>query len=212
MTHLSTAELAKLAKVQKRQIQRILESGYPDLGATRTAGGHWVIPDTIKVRKWAMNHERWNRGSIPKEIEKLISKEGLVIPPDTDKENWWVIHKAVLLAKNLGINLRKKWLKASTDFGLEHFGMKYVSEIEIQLEMKLGYSPREKPKGLNPSDKSIGVVTIQGISQSFNLWHRKMKNEIETWEKVNLDQAIRLLYPMAVLCSQLIEKRRSLGE
>tara|TARA_R110000868_G_scaffold383653_2_gene650910 strand:+ start:2357 stop:2995 length:639 start_codon:yes stop_codon:yes gene_type:complete len=212
MTHLSTAELAKLAKVQKRQIQRILESGFPDLGATRTAGGHWMIPDTIKVRQWAMNHERWNRGSIPKEIEKLVSKEGLVIPADTDKEAWVVIHVAVLLAKKLGINLRKKWIKQSRIFGEEKYGLDLVADVEVQVEMKLGYDPTKKTKGLNPGDKSIGVVTIQGISQSFNLWHRKMKNEIETWEKAKLDQAINLLDPMVVLCSQLIEKRRSLGE
>jgi hypothetical protein len=212
MTHFSTAELAKLAKVQKRQIQRILESGFPDLGATRTVGGHWVIPDTIKVRNWAMNHERWNRGIVPKEIEKFVSKEGLMIPIDTKKIDWVVIHEAVLLAKNLGINLRNKWINQSRIFGSEKYGLDFLAEVEVQLEMKLGYDPTKKTKGLNPSDKSQGIVSIEGITQSFKLWHRKIKDEIETWEEARLDRAIELLEPMAATYAKLKAKRNSLGE
>jgi hypothetical protein len=212
MTHLSTAELAKLAKVQKRQIQRILESGFPDLGATRTAGGHWVIPDTIKVRKWAMNHERWNRGIVPKEIEKLLSKEGLMIPANTTKKDWVGIHNSVLLAHKIGINLRNKWIKQSRIFGAEKYGLDFLAETEVQIEIELGYDPTRKTKGMNPSDKSQGIVSIEGITQSFKLWHRKIKDEIETWEEARLDRAIELLEPMAATYAKLKAKRNSLGE
>jgi hypothetical protein len=66
MTLISTTELAKIANVEKRQIQRILERGVIDFGATKTPGGHWEIPDTVKVRRWAKNHERWKRGGSAK--------------------------------------------------------------------------------------------------------------------------------------------------
>jgi hypothetical protein len=66
MSHLSTLQLADLAGITKRQAQRILERGTPDLGASRTDGEHWVIPDTPAVRKWAKGYQRWRRGGLPK--------------------------------------------------------------------------------------------------------------------------------------------------
>jgi hypothetical protein len=66
MSHLTTQQLADLAGITKRQTQRVLDRGTPDLGASRTDGGHWVIPDTAAVRSWAKDHQRWRRGGLPK--------------------------------------------------------------------------------------------------------------------------------------------------
>ena len=48
MSHIPTAELARITGYTKRQIQRIAGS-FP--GAVRTVSGHWQIPDTQEVRE-----------------------------------------------------------------------------------------------------------------------------------------------------------------
>lgn len=49
MSHISTAELARLTGYTPRHIRRIAGT---ISGAVRTAGGHWQIPDSPAVREW----------------------------------------------------------------------------------------------------------------------------------------------------------------
>ena len=62
MSHIPTAELARLTGYTKRQIQR-MAGGIP--GAVRTAGGHWEIPDSPEVREWCSDMKK------KREAEKL---------------------------------------------------------------------------------------------------------------------------------------------
>ena len=39
-------------------------------------------------------------------------------------------------------------------------------------------------------------MTIEGLSQSFILWQRKMSDEIQGWDKDKLTRALDLLEPM----------------
>jgi len=112
MSHLSSKQLAELARITTRQAQRILDRGTPNLGATRTAGGHWIIPDTPEVRRWAREHQRW-KGRLRQPHEKLedhITPEflnwvneqmangpELNLPDDLTPEAWAEIHRNVLL-------------------------------------------------------------------------------------------------------------------
>jgi hypothetical protein len=51
MSHITTLQLSEIAGITKRHCQRLLVAGrVPD--AVRTNGGHWMIPDNAKVRKW----------------------------------------------------------------------------------------------------------------------------------------------------------------
>jgi hypothetical protein len=59
MSHLPTAQIAVLSGITKRQVQRLLVSGEIP-GAERTPGGHWRVPDTKELRRWAKNFQRWN--------------------------------------------------------------------------------------------------------------------------------------------------------
>ena len=131
MSHLSSKQLAELARITTRQAQRILERGTPNLGATRTPGGHWIIPDTPALRKWARKHQRWKRGG------------------------------------------------------------------------------SAKKSGLNPKDKSYGIVTIEGMSMSFELWQRKMRDEIARWDKRRIERAIELVEHMARLHAELLARLKS---
>ena len=112
MSHLSSKQLADLARLTTRQVQRILERGTPNLGATRTPGGHWIIPDTPEVRRWAREHERWKgklrqpQGKLEDHItpefenwvnEQMANGPELNLSDDLTPEAWAQIHRKILL-------------------------------------------------------------------------------------------------------------------
>ena len=57
MRLISTNDLAQLAGISKSHLQRLAAEGcIPD--SCRTAGGHWQIKDTAKVRHWAAQRKK----------------------------------------------------------------------------------------------------------------------------------------------------------
>ena len=65
MSHITTLQLSEMAGITKRHCQRLLVAGrVPD--AVRTSGGHWMIPDNAKVRKWCkkMRDEKHQRPAV----------------------------------------------------------------------------------------------------------------------------------------------------
>jgi hypothetical protein len=109
MSHLSSKQLAELAGLTTRQVQRILDRGTPNLGATRTEGGHWIIPDTPAVRVWAAKKERWKSSRTPQgkledhitpEFENWVNEQiangpELNLPDDLTPEAWAEIHNKI---------------------------------------------------------------------------------------------------------------------
>ena len=122
----------------------------------------------------------------------IITPEGLAIPDSTTQEGWTDLHRTILTCKRAA----GKWLSQSRKWATEKWGIDYVAETEVQLELALGIETKGKPAPLNPADKSKAIVTIEGISQSFALWHRKMASEVETWDRDRLKRALELLEPM----------------
>jgi hypothetical protein len=98
-------------------------------------------------------------------------------------------------------------LRKSRAFAAEKWGAEFVAEQEIQMEMDLGLpEPKDKPQPLNPEDKSRAIVTIEGISQSFALWQRKMAPEIERWDRVRLIKALALIEPIEAQARRIRER------
>lgn len=123
----------------------------------------------------------------------LFTLDGLKIPDNTDQDTWREIHKDILKCKAAA----SKWLNQSRKFAIGKWGEKYVAEAEVQLEFRLGLQqPKEKPR-LNPDDKSRALLNIEGISQSFSLWKRKMSSEIPYWTRAHKERALELLEPIA---------------
>jgi hypothetical protein len=78
-----------------------------------------------------------------------------------------------------------------------------MADTELQLELDLGLSlPPEKPT-LNPTDKTTAIVTIEGLSQKFQLWERKMSDDIGKWDKARLERALELLTPMETTAARI---------
>lgn len=116
----------------------------------------------------------------------IVYRDGLL------KEEWYEVHRRLRHSKEHAT----AWIKRSLEYGISKFGQEYVADSEVQMELELGIYKQDKPKTLNPPDKSKSVVTIEGIHQSFMLWQRKMSDEVEEWDKDKLRRALDLLEPM----------------
>ena len=125
----------------------------------------------------------------------------IAIPPNATRDDWERIHTITIICKHAA----KKWHKASADYGVEHYGVEFVAQVEVEVEaVQLGL-PMEvdgKP-ALNPADKSRVFVSIEGVNQSFLMWQRKMADEIPNWDKAKLQRALDLLTPVEQQAQEL---------
>jgi hypothetical protein len=123
------------------------------------------------------------------------------LPDDLTQDAWAEIHRNILLCRHAS----RTWLKQSRQYAEGRWGEDFVAETEVQYELALGLpEPEPKPK-LNPDDKSGAIVTIEGISQSFAMWHRKMAPQIESWEAAKLTKALALLAPIEAQAKRIRE-------
>lgn len=121
-----------------------------------------------------------------------FSPTEVTIPSDATQEEWVAIHKTIMMCRKSS----KSWLKQSREFASSRWGEEFLAETEVQMELLLGIEPPKETPKLNPADKSSAIVTIEGISQQFTLWHRKMDAEIAGWDKAKVEKALGLLEPI----------------
>jgi hypothetical protein len=127
------------------------------------------------------------------------------LPDDLTQDAWAEIHRNILLCRHAS----RTWLRQSRQYAEGRWGEDFVAETEVQYELALGLpDPEPKPK-LNPEDKSGAIVTIEGISQSFQMWNRKMAPQIESWDQGKLTKALALLAPIEAQAKRI---RELLGE
>lgn len=121
------------------------------------------------------------------------------IPDDATQEQWVEHHRKILTCKRHAA----KWLSQSRKWAAARWGIDFVADAEVQMELALGCPPpkSDRPK-LDGPDKSASIVTIQGVSQSFALWRRKVEPEFQSWGIQQLEQALSLLEPMEVQARQ----------
>ena len=136
------------------------------------------------------------------QLTTITKDRQLVIPDDTTAEQWADIHGSIMLAKRMA----GKWLKASREYGEKNFGLDFVAETEVQMEFTLGIEVNDKDESSNAKDKSKAIVTIEGITQSFKLWQRKIKDDIDNWDKERLTRALSLLEPIEAQARAIRER------
>jgi hypothetical protein len=136
------------------------------------------------------------------QLTTITKDKQLVIPDDATPEQWADIHGSIMLAKRMA----GKWLKASREYGEKHFGLDFVAETEVQMEFTLGIEVNDKDESINAKDKSKAIVTIEGITQSFKLWQRKIKDDIDNWDKDRLGRALSLLEPIEAQARAIRER------
>jgi hypothetical protein len=133
-----------------------------------------------------------------------FAPDKVTIPEDATQEQWSSIHGTILLCRKAS----RAWLKQSREWAEAKWGAEYVAEAEEQMELALGLpAPDPTPRlDLNPADKSKAIVTIEGISQQFALWHRKMSGEFERWDKPRLEKALKLIEPIETEAKAMRER------
>ena len=124
--------------------------------------------------------------------QTMFTLSGLNLPDNLTPTDWTTIHRDILVCKKAA----SKWMQQSREYSTKRWGQDFTIDTEIQLEMDLGLALPEAKPALNPADKTKAIVTIEGLSQSFILWQRKMSDEIQGWDKDRLNRALELLEPM----------------
>jgi hypothetical protein len=66
-----------------------------------------------------------------------------------------------------------------------------------------GGNPRKKRLSVNANDKSVGILTIEGVAGNFNLWLRKV--EAIEFSPDQLERLEKLLRPMADVHRLVVE-------
>jgi hypothetical protein len=141
-------------------------------------------------------------------MNEIMTMQGITIPDETTQEQWAEIHRTILTAKRAS----SKWVSQSRKWASERWGIDFVAETEVQLELSLGIEHADKPANLNPPDKSRAIVTIEGIGQSFQMWWRKMHDDMRQWDKDRLDRFIDIMKPQGEALNEAIELRSKLGQ
>lgn len=93
----------------------------------------------------------------------------------------------------------------ATDW-LEKAREEKLTPLELQKSIKAGQivretAPEEKPR-LNANDRSVGLVTIEGVHMQFNLWLRKVTEDDGfpgEWDARRLGMVRDLLAPIAAI-------------
>lgn len=129
----------------------------------------------------------------------MFTLHALNLPETLTPAEWTDIHKDILVCKRAA----SKWLSQSRDYSNSRWGMEFTADTEAQLELDLGLTLAEAKPTLNPDDKSKAIVTIEGLSQKFTVWERKMSDDIGKWDKARLERALELLTPMETTAARI---------
>jgi hypothetical protein len=122
----------------------------------------------------------------------MFTLNALNLPETLTPTEWTDIHKDILVCKRAA----SKWLSQSRDYSTARWGMDFTADTEAQLELDLGLTLADAKPTLNPDDKTKAIVTIEGLSQKFTVWERKMSDDIGKWDRDRLERALELLTPM----------------
>jgi hypothetical protein len=129
----------------------------------------------------------------------MFTLHALNLPETLTPAEWTNIHKDILVCKRAA----SKWLSQSRDYSTSRWGMEFTADTEAQLELDLGLTLADEKPTLNPDDKTKAIVTIEGLSQKFTVWERKMSDDIGKWDRDRLERALELLTPMETTAARI---------
>jgi hypothetical protein len=129
----------------------------------------------------------------------MFTLNALNLPDTLTPAEWTNIHRDILVCKRAA----SRWLIQSRDYSTSRWGMEFCADTEAQLELDLGLTLNDEKPTLNPDDKTKAIVTIEGLCQKFEMWERKMHDEIDAWDRERLTRALELLTPMEATAARI---------
>ena len=122
----------------------------------------------------------------------LTNELKLSFPPDMPQQHWAEAHTYLVAVKRKA----KALILESYEFGAAKYGQEVAGRVHEQAELALGFPKKAAKADVNGEGKAKGFVSIEGISQSFDIWNRTVAHLIPTWDRDRLKRALELLEPM----------------
>jgi hypothetical protein len=130
----------------------------------------------------------------------------LNLPEDMSQAQWAELHSSLVAVKRKA----KALIVQSYDYGAKHYGEEFADQIHEQAELALGLpQPKDKPD-INGEGKAKGIVSVEGIAQSFSIWQRGVAHLIPRWDKAKIQRALDLLEPIEAQAKALRDRLEAL--
>lgn len=136
-------------------------------------------------------------------IAPIANQTAEIIPADFEmpetvsREQWLAIHRQIILCRRSVSN----WLSKSRKFASDRWGIDFVTDAEVQMEMDLGIEQRDKPKSLSDGHREIAAV--ESFSQSFGKWLVKVGDGIDEWDRDKAVKVLAMVEPVAAFVEKL---------
>jgi hypothetical protein len=116
----------------------------------------------------------------------------LALPEDMTQDQWADLHRSLVAVKRKA----KALIVQSYDYGAKHYGDEYAGQVHEQAELALGLPQSKEKPDINGEGKAKGIVSVEGIAQSFSIWQRGVSHLIPKWDRSKIERALELLEPI----------------
>ncbi len=123
-----------------------------------------------------------------KSITTREQVESWQIPETTTQDQWEEGHKQLLLVQQI----TRKLLPKSQSFGVKHFGVDALIEIEAAFQLEFGLPSQEE----KPVSNNTEITVIDYLEKGFKRLASRSQ-EFETWDTERLQRAVALLEPVS---------------
>ena len=143
--------------------------------------------------------------SLPIDIRPLYSEimsvipgpMDIVIPENIGKDEWLEIHKRILICRRSA----GQWVSKSRKFAADKWGMDFVMDSEVQMELDLGIEHKDKPERIETGKE---LLAAQGIATMFQRMIKRAPDPSQ-WDKDRAGKVLAMIEPIEVFARKLRE-------
>lgn len=117
----------------------------------------------------------------------------LNMPESMDREQWREVHGTIIRAKHAAAS----WLSKSRRFASERWGIAFVEQTEIQMELSLGIKARDKPRPAALPNEWLLFTAMERFA------HKWDKVDVAAWDADLRGRALESLAPVIAVIERL---------
>jgi hypothetical protein len=129
----------------------------------------------------------------------IVVADEIAFPSDLTQGKWVEIHRQIVLCKRMAAT----WLSKSRKFAVDRWGIDFVTESEVQMELALGFEHKE----IERAEPSIERV-LPMLCHSACKWASVAAPMVNQWDREHAAQALEALRPVA----DVIEALRAVAD